>query len=132
MRWTRIDLEGKPVFAVVEGDALFPVDGTPFGEWQKRPGAPRFLSEEKLLIPFTPRTFYACGLNYGEHVTAMAAKLGREAVLPTRAEVGYRTHSGLIPSGAPIHIPSMATEQIHYEGELVVVIGKQAKNISEA
>jgi 2-keto-4-pentenoate hydratase/2-oxohepta-3-ene-1,7-dioic acid hydratase in catechol pathway len=132
MRWARIDLEGKPVFATVEGEACHPVDGTPFGKWTKRIGHSVPLSDVKLLIPFVPRTFYACGLNYDGHVRAMASKLGREVALPTQAEVGYRTHSGLIPSGADILIPSMASEQIHYEGELVVVIGKQAKNISES
>jgi 2-keto-4-pentenoate hydratase/2-oxohepta-3-ene-1,7-dioic acid hydratase in catechol pathway len=132
MRWARIEMRGEPVFALVKGESLLPVTGTPFSEWALQDGPAIALSDAKLLIPFKPRTFYGCGLNYGNHVRSVAAKLGREAVLPVRAEVGYRTHSGLIPSGADILIPEMASEQIHYEGELVVIIGKQAKHVTEA
>jgi 2-keto-4-pentenoate hydratase/2-oxohepta-3-ene-1,7-dioic acid hydratase in catechol pathway len=131
MRWARVELDGEALFAMVNGEWLCPITGTPFGQWKLRDGPAVPLSNAKLLIPFKPRTFYGCGLNYGDHVRAVAAKLGREAVLPTRAEVGYRTHGGLVPTGADILIPSMASEQIQYEGELVVVIGKQAKHVSE-
>ena len=78
-----------------------------------------------------PRTFYAAGINYEEHVREAAALLGNEPNLPTRADVGYRANNALIAHGEPIIIPADATERVQYEGELVVVIGKQAKHLSE-
>ncbi len=130
MRWARVQLQDGARFALVEGDEVYPVTGTPFGPWEKT-GAALPLGKTKLLVPLQPNNFYACGLNYTEHALAIATKLGKPAVLPTRAEVGLRARSGLIATGETILIPPDATEQIHYEGELVVVIAKQAKNISE-
>ncbi|ODU66297.1 MAG: 2-keto-4-pentenoate hydratase, partial [Lautropia sp. SCN 66-9] len=49
-----------------------------------------------------------------------------------RAANGYRAHNELIAHGESVMIPADATEQVHYEGELVVVIGKRAKHLSEA
>ena len=57
--------------------------------------------------------------------------MGNEPNLPTRADVGYRANNALIAHGEPIIIPADATERVQYEGELVVVIGKQAKHLSE-
>ncbi|KAL2811257.1 hypothetical protein BJX63DRAFT_433548 [Aspergillus granulosus] len=43
-------------------------------------------------------------------------------------ELNYKTHTD---HGEDIQIPSIAQEQCDYEGELVVLIGKDAKNVSE-
>ena len=86
----------------------------------------------KLLLPFEPKTFYACGLNYAGHVREVAHKIGQPAVLPPNPDVGYRANNSLVAHGEAIVIPKDATEQVQYEGELVVVIGKKAKHLSEA
>ncbi len=130
MRWARIESPEGPLFAIVEGDMLRPVRGTPFGGWEKRPGAHMRLEDAKLLLPLLPHNFYACGLNYSGHTIAMAAKLGLSPALPSRPELGLRSRAGLIATGEPILIPPEASEQIHYEGELVVIIGRAAKNIA--
>ena len=85
----------------------------------------------QLRIPFVPVTFYAAGVNYEEHVREAAELLGREPDLPAKADVGYRANNALIAHGEPIVIPADATEQVQYEGELVVVIGKTVKHVSE-
>ncbi len=129
MRWARIDDAGTPTYAIVEGEALLPVTGTPFGEWKKT-GTIRPLAGTKLLLPFEPKTFYACGLNYAGHVREVAAKIGQPATLPTQPDVGYRANNSLIADGEAIVIPQDATEKVQYEGELVVVIGKRAKHLT--
>jgi 2-keto-4-pentenoate hydratase/2-oxohepta-3-ene-1,7-dioic acid hydratase in catechol pathway len=53
------------------------------------------------------------------------------AALPTKPDIGYRASNALIAHGEPIVIPGGATERVQYEGELVVVIGKTAKHLSE-
>jgi 2-keto-4-pentenoate hydratase/2-oxohepta-3-ene-1,7-dioic acid hydratase in catechol pathway len=129
MRWARIDDNGTPAYAIVEGDDLLPVRGTPFGEWQKT-GAKRPRGAAKLLIPVVPPTFYACGLNYAEHIRAVAARVGLPANLPDKPDVGYRANNSLIADGEAIVIPADATDAVQYEAELVVVIGHQAKHLT--
>ena len=130
MRWVRFEREGKPSYGTIEGDNIQPVSGSPFDRWE-RTGSPVPLSAAKLLVPVIPRTFYACGLNYEEHIRAVAAKIGQSPDLPTQPDVGYRANNALIAQDEPIVIPHDATDKVQYEGELVVVIGKKAKNLSE-
>ena len=129
MRWARFDDDGTPTYAIVEGDDVLPVSGTPFGAWEKT-GAKRRLERTKLLIPVVPPTFYACGLNYAQHVREVAAKVGLPASLPEKPDVGYRANNALIAHGETIVIPADATDLVQYEAELVVVIGRQAKGLT--
>src|SRR5256884_9884797 len=71
-------------------------------------------------------------LNYAEHVTEMAKKRGEEPNIPPNADVGYRANNALVAHNENIVIPRDAGELVQYEGELVAVIGKQVKHISEA
>jgi len=130
MRWARFERGGVASHGTVEGDNIQPVSGSFFDRWEPT-GAPVPLSALKLLVPLIPRTFYACGLNYPEHIRAVAEKIGQSPDLPTQPDVGYRANNALIAQGEPIVIPHDATDKVQYEGELVVVIGKEAKNLSE-
>ncbi len=130
MRWARIQLNGSPSYAVVEDDTVIPVRGSPFEAWE-RTGARLKLADVKLLVPVIPPTFYAAGMNYPEHVREVAEKVGQQPNLPTRAEIGYRAGNALIAHEETIVIPADATEQVQYEGELVVVIGRKCKNLTQ-
>ncbi|MAP38855.1 MAG: 2-keto-4-pentenoate hydratase [Dehalococcoidia bacterium] len=130
MRWIRYQYGGATSYGIVEGDQVEGVSGNPF-DGHRATGNRLPLSAVKVRVPFVPRTFYAAGINYEEHVREAAALLGNEPNLPTRADVGYRANNALIAHGEPIIIPADATERVQYEGELVVVIGKQAKHLSE-
>ncbi len=132
MRWGRFARGGgEASYGIVEGDRIQPVTGSPFGEWSKA-GGPVALAEVKLLVPVIPTTFYACGLNYEGHIREVAAKIGQSPSLPTQPDVGYRANNALIADGEAIVIPRHATDKVQYEGELVVVIGKTARHLSEA
>ena len=106
------------------------VDGTPFDSYTKT-SKTHTLSSVKLLVPVIPPTFYAAGINYPEHVTWAAKMRGEEPSLPKKADVGYRAVNALIANEEPIIVPKDATEEVQYEGELVVVIGKECKNVSQ-
>lgn len=129
MRWARIDLNGAPSYAVVEGETVIPVRGSPFDSWE-RTGQRLELNDVKLLVPVVPPTFYAAGMNYAEHVKEVAEKVGMTPKLPTQADIGYRANNALIAQGETIVIPADATEQVQYEGELVVVIGRRCKHLT--
>ena len=91
MRWARIERNGAPSYAIVEGDNVLPVDGSPFGEWQ-RSGETLTLAATKLLVPVIPPTFYAAGLNYAEHIREVAAKAAGYSTLlsPERRDLVVR------------------------------------------
>ena len=131
MRWIRYDNNGTPAYGIVEGDNVAEVKGDPFAGYE-RTGGRRSLASVKLLYPVEPRTFYCAGLNYAEHVIEAARKRGQEPNLPKAADIGYRANNALCAHGDAIVLPKDATERCQYEGELVAVIGKQAKHLSEA
>ena len=132
MRWARYETDDGVSYGIVgdDGIAIEEVDGTPFGEYAKT-GRRLSLDDVRLLIPFEPKTFYAAGVNYEEHVREAAALLGREPDIPQKPDIGYRANNALIAHGEPIVKPADSTERFQYEGELVVVIGRQAKHLSE-
>jgi 2-keto-4-pentenoate hydratase/2-oxohepta-3-ene-1,7-dioic acid hydratase in catechol pathway len=129
MRWARIQLNGSPSYAVVEGETVIPVRGSPFEAWDRSTHRLK-LDDVKLLVPVIPPTFYAAGMNYPEHVREVAEKIGQPPNLPARPEIGYRAANALIADGETIVIPADATEHVQYEGELVVVIGRKCKNLT--
>ena len=132
MRWARYQTDNGVSYGIVgdDGSVIEEVDGSPFGEYAKT-GVRRSLDDVRLLIPFEPKTFYAAGVNYEEHVREAAALLGREPDIPQKPDIGYRANNALIAHGEPIVKPADSTERFQYEGELVVVIGRQAKHLSE-
>ena len=130
MKWIRYRYGGTTNYGIVEDEQVEAVSGTPFGQYT-RTGHRVPLSAVQIRIPFVPQTFYAAGVNYEVHVREAAALLGREPDLPQKADVGYRANNALIAHGAAIVIPADATERVQYEGELVVVIGKTVKHVSE-
>lgn len=131
MRWVRYEAESKVSYGVLDGDEIQEVSGSPFEAYEST-GVTRPLDSVKLLIPVVPPTFYAAGLNYVDHLKVADPGLGlSEADIPKRPNIGYRANNALIAHEEPIVVPKDATEKVQYEGELVVVIGKKAKHLSE-
>src|SRR6185312_16030822 len=131
MRWIRFSTAGRTAFGSLSGDTVTEISGEPWGTHAPT-GQTHKLSAVTLEVPVIPRTFYAAGINYATHIREMAAKRGATPVFPEKADIGYRANNALVAHDQPVVIPADATEKINYEGELVVVIGKQAKHLSEA
>ena len=130
MKWCRFQSGNGPAYGIIEDDNVVEVDGTPFDSYTKT-SKTHTLSSVKLLVPVIPPTFYAAGINYPEHVTWAAKMRGEEPNLPKKADIGYRAVNALIANDEPMIVPKDATEEVQYEGELVVVIGKECKNVSQ-
>ncbi len=131
MRWIRFTAAGRTAYGILDGDRITEVKGDPFDGYE-RTSTTHTLTSVAVEVPVVPPTFYCVGLNYAEHVVMAAKKLGIKAELPEKPDVGYRANNALLAHGRDVVIPADATEKIHYEGELVVVIGKRARNVSEA
>lgn len=93
-----------------------------FGDW--KPTDKVFnLKDVKVLVPVdNPSKVIALAGNYRDH-------LGDQPV-PEFPQPFYKVPSCLVATGANIVLPD-TTEDIHYEAEVVIVIGKRAKNVSE-
>jgi 2-keto-4-pentenoate hydratase/2-oxohepta-3-ene-1,7-dioic acid hydratase in catechol pathway len=130
MKWVRFAKDGRTRFGLVEGSQIVEVEGDPFSSFARTDRTHDFHSAQ-LEIPIEPRTFYCVGRNYVAHMNSAAAARGEAPKRPAKPDIGYRAISALNAHGKPVMIPSDATDQIHYEGELVAVIGKTGKHIPE-
>jgi 2-keto-4-pentenoate hydratase/2-oxohepta-3-ene-1,7-dioic acid hydratase in catechol pathway len=123
-RYVRYRSAAGAAYGIVEGDTVFEIAGGLFGARTRngertRTGTHHKLQELHLLYPCEPGKILAVGLNYRSHLG------GRPA--PANPEMFYKPISALQDPGAPIVIPRDATN-VHYEGELVLVIGRTVRN----
>jgi 2-keto-4-pentenoate hydratase/2-oxohepta-3-ene-1,7-dioic acid hydratase in catechol pathway len=126
MKWCRVELDGQPSFGIVEGQDIAMVDAPAYGSHRK--------TGRKIPLKgarFVPPNFYAAGINFPAHIEWANQHLGMSLKPPAQADIGYRSNNALIGSGADIVVPRDSPGPIHFEGELVAVIGKTTKNISE-
>ena len=77
------------------------------------------------------RNFYAAGLNFRAHIEWANAHHGGNYKLPAQADIGYRSPNALIAGGEQIVIPKDSPGPVEFEGELVAVIGKRVRHLSE-
>lgn len=85
------------------------------------------LDSVKLLSPIcNPSKVIAIGLNYADHVRETGIPM------PELAAMFCKYPSAIIGHGEDIRWPTALTQQVDYEAELAVVIGKTARNVKEA
>jgi 2-keto-4-pentenoate hydratase/2-oxohepta-3-ene-1,7-dioic acid hydratase in catechol pathway len=104
-------------YGVLEGDNVSQIHGDLFGDYVPT-GVVRPLAAVQVINPCQPTKVLAVGRNYRSH-------LGNRT-FPRHPEIFYKPLTSLQDPGCPIVIPRDATE-VHYEGELVVVVGKRLK-----
>jgi 2-keto-4-pentenoate hydratase/2-oxohepta-3-ene-1,7-dioic acid hydratase in catechol pathway len=119
-RFVRYEHRGAVSYGILEGAGISQIKGNLF-EGGAETGANIELQEVRLLWPCEPSKMLAVGLNYKSHLG------GRPA--PVRPELFWKPISCLLEPGGKIVIPEGATN-VHYEGELVVVIGRKTKGVS--
>lgn len=93
------------------------------------------LDQAHLLAPVRrPGKILIIGLNYPSHAEearAVLAALGKaEADLPTEPTFSIVAGSAVTNPGERIRLPVIAAEQVDYEGELAVVIGRECADVS--
>ena len=79
----------------------------------------------KLEAPLNPGKIIAIGRNYVEHAKETGSKV------PTEPLIFAKFPSSIIATGDPIRWRTSITEQVDWEGELGVVIGKTARDVPE-
>jgi 2-keto-4-pentenoate hydratase/2-oxohepta-3-ene-1,7-dioic acid hydratase in catechol pathway len=130
MIWCRYAMNGKTAYGIVTGDRVTAVEGTPFGDY-KTTSTSHALGDVKLLLPTIPNTFFCVGVNYRDHIIQRAKVMGKQPSFPKKPDVGYRANNALVAHEQNIVKPKDSGEEFQYEGELVVVFGKRAKNVAK-
>ena len=129
MIWCRFEIDGETSYGIVEGDHVVQVSGSPLGEHYNTHNR-HPLRNVKLLAPIKPGMLYAAGPNYRGHVEGMAARRGLPPNYPDRPSPNYRSVHAIIGSGENIVVPKESAGAVQPEGQLAVVIGRKAKNVS--
>jgi len=116
---------GDELLGVVrDDDTLEVLEGDLFGDWWTA-GRTLRLSACRLLPPLVPPNILAIGLNYRAH----ARESGHE--LPDHPALFIKATTALVGPEASIVLPRMAPDEVDYECELAVVIGRTAKHVDE-
>ena len=120
-KYIRYELQGKAAYGILDGETVRELSAAPWAGG-KATGKTTKFAAVKLLAPAEPSKVIAAGLNYKSHIgeQAPAKYVGLFAKFPT----------SIIGHEADIPYPPDATS-LHFEGELVVVIGKKASKVSQ-
>lgn len=120
MRYVRYSYQGRISYGILDKEIIREISGGLFGQ-RTETGAKMDLEVVQLLWPCEPSKILAVGLNYQSHLGSRPA--------PKNPEIFFMPTSALLEPGGAIRIPTGA-QNVHYEGELVVVIGKQARRVT--
>ena len=123
MRIARFVVDSDPMYGVVEDGEVLVIAGDPFFQGIKPTGVKHKLEDVRLLAPIIPRSKVVCfGRTYADH----AAELGNK--VPPKPLMFLKPNTAVVGTGDPITLPSFS-EEISYEGELAVVIGRICKDV---
>jgi len=119
-------------YGAVEGSQIVEIQGDIFGKFRLT-SQRHELSEVKLLAPTKPRTCIGGpGVNYRSHLEFASRMTGRPVEVPALPTPWRKGENCIIGPEEVIVIPKDSTGDVHPEGELVVVIGKQCRRATEA
>jgi 2-keto-4-pentenoate hydratase/2-oxohepta-3-ene-1,7-dioic acid hydratase in catechol pathway len=119
-RYIRYRKGSATSFGILADDVVREIRGEPWGEHSETPVTHQ-LASIQLLNPCRPTKVMAVGRNFKSH-------LGNRSH-PQHPEIFLKPLTALQDPEGPIVIPRDATD-VHYEGEMVIVVGKQAKGLS--
>lgn len=118
------DENSNEMYGVLEEDTIKEIEGDVFGEHKVTDRA-YSLDAVKILPPCKPSKIVAVGLNYKDHAQEMGSEL------PEDPRLFLKPSTAVIAHGDKIKYPDHMSERVDFEGELGVVIGKEASFVSE-
>lgn len=128
MRLGRIASPDGVAFVSVEGDPDRPHEMT-VREIAEHPfGTPEFtgrswpLADVRLLAPILASKVICIGKNYADHIAEMGGPAPADPVM------FLKPNTAIIGPNVPIQLPTSSAE-VHYEGELAVVISRPCKDV---
>ncbi|WP_144461357.1 fumarylacetoacetate hydrolase family protein [Siminovitchia fortis] len=120
------------ILAGIEGGGQFYENVKELVEWGVQNGKDECLhSLENITwmapIPRPRKNIMCVGKNYRDH----AIEMGSEADIPEHIMVFTKAPTTVIGHEAPVDAHTEVTNELDYEGELALIIGKRGKNIPE-
>jgi 2-keto-4-pentenoate hydratase/2-oxohepta-3-ene-1,7-dioic acid hydratase in catechol pathway len=159
-KYVRFQAGRTIAYGIVEGDNVRELSGDLFGAWKKTETT-HSLAEVKVLVPCQPRQVFALAGNYRSHLggpqtvtttittttkivtdtktnktdhtittdseTIKSGEVPKKFQIP---QIFYKSISSLAANGDPIVLPK-DSKTVHYEAELVIVIGKETRKVSK-
>ena len=126
MRIARFTTGEDPSFGLVDGagEKIAEITGDPLYMKIELTGRTFAVDDVRLLAPVIPRSkVIGIGKNYADH----AAEMGGEA--PSEPLMFLVPNTAVVGPGDPVVLPPQSSN-VHYEGELAVVIGRMCKDVA--
>jgi len=123
-RYVRYSFEGKTSYGILEIETVHELRGDLFAGPEST-GKAFDLSSVKLIAPCEPSKILAVGRNYKSHIADRNLEPAKEP------GIFWKPPSSVIGTEDSIVIPEGANN-VHYEAELVVVIGRHGRNIPQS
>jgi 2-keto-4-pentenoate hydratase/2-oxohepta-3-ene-1,7-dioic acid hydratase in catechol pathway len=129
MRIARFVVDSDPLYGVVEGDSgsevVTVIHGDPFFNGVERTSVRHKLEDVRLLAPIIPRSkVVGVGRNFVEH----AHELGND--VPAQPLLFLKPNTAVVGPNDPVVLPEFS-EEVSFEAELCVVIGRICKDVPE-
>jgi len=123
-KYVRYSAAGKISYGILEDDLIRELNGDIFTGVEST-GKTLTLRDVKLLAPCDPRNVAAVGRNYKSHI------VDRNIQPAPFPGLFWKPSSSIIGTEENIQLPEGA-QNVHYEAEMVVVIGKKTRSITPA
>jgi 2-keto-4-pentenoate hydratase/2-oxohepta-3-ene-1,7-dioic acid hydratase in catechol pathway len=122
-RYLRFQKGDQLAYGVLEGQRVRQLDGDLFGKWSKTETT-HALSDVKLLPPTEPSHVLALAGNYRSHLAGAPVPAAKFQI----PQPFFKSPSSLIGHEDVIVLPKDSRD-VHFEAELVIVIGKTCRKV---
>lgn len=119
-RYVRFAHDGRTGYGILDGTTIATLDGDPI-MGAKPTGEILALDAVTLLAPFDASKVFAVGMNFASHISSASDR---------PPPLFLKLPTSLTGSGSDVSLPTDANN-VHFEAELVLVIGKQATDVPE-
>jgi 2-keto-4-pentenoate hydratase/2-oxohepta-3-ene-1,7-dioic acid hydratase in catechol pathway len=120
MKIARFFKDGDVRYGAVSGDEIVMIEEGEEAEFDDKKGI--LLSDVLLLAPTAPSKIVAVGLNYIDHAKELNMEIPKEPLL------FLKPSTSVIGPDEDIIIPNIS-KRVDYEGELAIVVGKEARDV---
>lgn len=125
MKIVRYETTGGASWGVLDDGVVLAAEGTPFAGLRATAQEVGPLADVSLLAPVTPRTVLCVGRNYRSHAEEFGNPVPEEPLL------FLKPASAVVGPGADVVYPTLS-QRVDPEAELVLVIGRTARNVAAA
>lgn len=125
MKIARYISQEAPAYGILEDGFVKTLSGLPWDDLTQT-GEVLPLQGIRLLAPVDPPDVFAIGLNYKPHADEAGFQY------PPAPVVFLKAASSVTGPGESIQLPQMAPDEVDYEAELAIIVGRECRNVSEA